>query len=215
MNICCSVNLAPSRFTVSKFGMNISTCLLFCIFEFLHHTIFVLPSQSNKVFGNHRTVEERIEEATEEEWGEEERLAAYLCTEEVWLVALSPMADVQQPARKKKKQRGVESRDIKHKTDWIPARNNRAKRSKGGRLLTLPDVFSGQDVQQLSHVSWPFSQLHCELTDPVVQHQGSLHTLPHQLQLHVSTAHHNGNPTAHTRAHTHTHTHKRRELFYL
>lgn len=65
-------------------------------------------------------------------------------------------------------------------------------------MLTPPDVLSGQDVQQLGHVPRPFSQLHRELTDPVVQHQGSVNTLPHQLQLHVSAAHHYSDPAAET-----------------
>lgn len=68
-------------------------------------------------------------------------------------------------------------------------------RSLNGRPLTPPDIFSGQEVQQLSHVSWPFSELHRELTDPIIQHQRSVHTLPNQLQLHVSAAHHYSHPT--------------------
>lgn len=68
----------------------------------------------------------------------------------------------------------------------------------GGWVTNRPDVLSGQDVQQLGHVSRPLSQLHRELTDPVVQHQSSVHALSHQLQLHVSAAHHHGNPEAET-----------------
>ncbi len=127
------------------------------------------------------------------------------------------MADIQQPEMEKTeraKKSMVASRDIQHKTDCM---KQQSKKSLNGWLLTLPDILSGQDVQQLSHVSWPFSQLHRELTDPIVQHQGSVHTLPHQLQLHVSAAHHNSDPTAqtHTHAHTHTHTHTKGVLFHL
>lgn len=46
-------------------------------------------------------VDERIEEEEGKERGEEGGLVAYLCLEEVWLVTLSPMADIQQPGKKK------------------------------------------------------------------------------------------------------------------
>ncbi|TNN72386.1 hypothetical protein EYF80_017425 [Liparis tanakae] len=120
---------------------------------------------------------------------EEERGVAYLRLEEVGLLALPPVADVQQPGARKKRRR-----DAVLETRLRPS-------PCGGGLVSVPDVLSGQDVQQPGHVSGTLPQLHGELTDPVVQHQGPVHALPHQLQLHVGAAHHDGNPT-----HTHTHT---------
>lgn len=48
-------------------------------------------------------------EVVERQEGEEERLVAYLCLEEVWPVTVSPMADIQQPVGGKDK----ESRELR------------------------------------------------------------------------------------------------------
>lgn len=64
----------------------------------------------------------------------------------------------------------------------------------GRTAAALPDVLSGQEVQQLRHVSGPLAKLHRELADPVVQNQSSVHALSDQRQLHVGTAHHHSHP---------------------
>ena len=62
------------------------------------------------------------------------------------------------------------------------------------RIGNAPDILSGQEVQQLGHVSGQVAQLHGELADAFLQHQSAFHTLPHQVQLHVSAAHHHRYP---------------------
>lgn len=61
-------------------------------------------------------------------------------------------------------------------------------------MMTVPDILSGQEVQQLCHVSGPLPKLHGELADPVIQNQSSVHALSDQRQLHVSAAHHDSHP---------------------
>lgn len=47
-------------------------------------------------------------------------------------------------------------------------------------MMMLPDILSGQEVQQLGHVSGPLSKLHRELADPIIQNQSSVHALSDQ-----------------------------------
>lgn len=96
------------RGVVLESGRNISCnvnkvlCALDLYF-WLYKSRQLTANSKPRVHGDEGKVDERIGEEEGKEWGEEERLVAYLCLEEVWLVAVSPVADVQQPGRRKTK----------------------------------------------------------------------------------------------------------------